>query len=107
MAFKYVRFFYTLVSAIITNRIIYSFFFIDSFKEFQIPTILAACKADCEVSKREVDKTYGPKLGDLFDIGFVELDTRSDAGIQKIHDVFSMLLRLSIRHRGKYLFLLF
>lgn len=57
---------------------------------------------DCELSKRKVDASFGPKLGDLFRIGFVELDTRSDAGIEKIHDVFSMLLRLAIRHRGKY-----
>ncbi|CAB4475014.1 ras GEF [Rhizophagus irregularis] len=72
---------------------------LSAFKEFQIPTILAACKVDCELSKRKVDASFGPKLGDLFRIGFVELDTRSDAGIEKIHDVFSMLLRLAIRHR--------
>ncbi|GBC06792.1 hypothetical protein RclHR1_07040015 [Rhizophagus clarus] len=72
---------------------------LSAFKEFQIPTILAACKADCELSKRKVDASFGPKLGDLFHIGFVELNTRSDSGIQKIHDVFSMLLRLAIRHR--------
>jgi len=74
--------------------------YIDAFKEFQIPTILVACKADCEPSKRQVEVAFGSTLGDLFNVGFVELDTRSDVGIQKIHDVFSMLLRLSIRHRG-------
>ncbi|CAG8546872.1 12188_t:CDS:10 [Funneliformis caledonium] len=72
---------------------------LNAFREFQIPTILVACKADCESSKRQVDTSFGPTLGDLFNVGFIELDTRSDAGIQKIHDVFSMLLRLSIRHR--------
>ncbi|CAG8678826.1 4945_t:CDS:2, partial [Scutellospora calospora] len=72
---------------------------LNAFKEFQIPTILVACKADCEPLKRQVDTEYGAKLAPLFDVGFVELDTRTNLGIQRIHDVFSMLLRLSIRHR--------
>ncbi|CAG8468306.1 8642_t:CDS:10 [Dentiscutata erythropus] len=72
---------------------------LNAFKEFQIPTILVANKADCPPTKRQVDTEYGSKLAPLFDVGFVELDTRTNHGIQKIHNVFSMLLKLSIRHR--------
>ncbi|CAG8609734.1 33440_t:CDS:10 [Gigaspora margarita] len=72
---------------------------LNAFKEFQIPTILLANKADCSPTKRQVDTEYGAKLAPLFDVGFVELDTRTNHGIQKIHNVFSMLLKLSIRHR--------
>ncbi|CAG8475979.1 344_t:CDS:2, partial [Racocetra fulgida] len=56
-------------------------------------------KADCDPTKRQVDTEYGVKLAPLFDVGFVELDTRSNNGIQRIHNVFSMLLKLSIRNR--------
>ncbi|CAG8753750.1 33297_t:CDS:2, partial [Racocetra persica] len=72
---------------------------LNAFKEFQIPTILVANKSDCDPTKRQVDTEYGVKLAPLFDVGFVELDTRSNNGIQRIHNVFSMLLKLSIRNR--------
>ncbi|CAG8436750.1 9025_t:CDS:10 [Diversispora eburnea] len=72
---------------------------LNAFRDFHVPSILVACKADCDPSKHQVDTQYGPKLGDLFNVGFVELDTRTEQGIHKIHDVFSMLLRLSIRQR--------
>ncbi|CAG8559298.1 10239_t:CDS:10, partial [Cetraspora pellucida] len=72
---------------------------LNAFKEFQIPTILVANKADCDPTKRQVDTEYGAKLAPLFDVGFVELDTRTNNGIQRIHNVFSMLIKLSIRHR--------
>ncbi|CAG8575550.1 7342_t:CDS:10 [Acaulospora morrowiae] len=72
---------------------------LNAFREFQVPSILVACKTDSELAKCQVDTQYGVKLGDLFNVGFVELDTRTDQGVQKIHDVFSMLLRLSIRQR--------
>ncbi|CAJ0643261.1 9108_t:CDS:2 [Entrophospora sp. SA101] len=68
---------------------------LNAFKEFQVPMILVACKADCDESERQVPTQYGVKLGDLFHVGFVELDTRTENGIQKIHDVFSMLLSTS------------
>jgi len=55
---------------------------LNAFKEFQVPMILVACKADCDESERQVPPQYGVKLGYLFHGWFVGLNTRDESRIQ-------------------------
>ncbi|CAG8656164.1 1167_t:CDS:2, partial [Paraglomus occultum] len=70
---------------------------LSAFREFEVPAILVATKS--ESPNRRVDTAHGTKLGGLFNVGFVELDATNPQSAEKIHDVFSMLLRLAIRRR--------